>query len=280
MGEVIRRTASPVDIIADVRATLTNAAAKGGVWKTLADERLSPLMAVVTDVDARYAKAESDLTPLQAAVDAKDVDADRMLGRVSDEIWNEVGRPASDPALSILFPGGIAYYADGDVEGQPDRMDLLAELLEASLHPRLPPAQAKAHAKEVRAAAKTLRAAVDLAQPARARVELLDRVRRALATGAQVELSSLKRLYKVERFSEADIHAVIPDRPMTARKSAATPPPVDGPALPPGGSIPVARAGERLTAADSGTLRVGARFREHPTWKSRIEASTVTATRT
>jgi hypothetical protein len=147
-----------------------------------------------------------------------------------------VGRPASDPALSILFPGGIACYAGGDVEGQPDRMDLLAELLDASLHPRLPAIQAKAHAKEVRANAKVLRAAVDLARPARARVELLDRVRRAIATSAQVELSSLKRLYKVERFSESDIHAVIPDRPPTPKRTA--PPPSDVPAQPSSGSPP------------------------------------------
>jgi hypothetical protein len=117
-------------------------------------------------------------------------------------------------------------------------MDLLAELLEAGLHPRLPLAQAKAHAKEIRAASKTLRATVDLAEPARVRLELLDRVRRALATGAQVELSNLKRLYKVEHFSEADIHAVIPDRPVTTRKGGATPAPGDGPALPLGGSSP------------------------------------------
>ena len=143
MGEVIRRTASPVDIIADVRATLTNAAAKGGVWKELAEERLSALMGLVTDIEARFEQAEATLIPLAAALDAKDVESDRLLGRVSDEIWNEVGRPASDPALSILFPGGIAYYAGGDVEGQPDRMDLLAELLDASLHPRLPAVQAK-----------------------------------------------------------------------------------------------------------------------------------------
>lgn len=238
MGEVIRRTASPVDIIADIRATLANASAKGGVWKTLADERLAGLTVVVSDVDARYAKAQSDLTPLQAGLDAKDVEADRMLGRVSDEIWNEVGRPASDPALSILFPGGIAYYADGDVAGQPDRMDLLAELLEAGLHPRLPTAEAKAHAKDVRAMAKTLRMALEQAQPARARVALLDRVRRALATAAQVELSSLKRLYKVERFSEADIHSVIPDRPMTARKTAVPPTPGTGQGTTPDGSSP------------------------------------------
>jgi hypothetical protein len=238
MGEVIRRTASPVDIIADVRATLTNAAAKGGVWKELAEERLSALMGLVTDIEARFAQAEQTLIPLAAAVETKDVEADRLLGRVSDEIWNEVGRPASDPALSILFPGGIAYYAGGDVEGQPDRMDLLAELLDASLHPRLPAAQAKAHAKDVRANAKVLRAAVDLARPARARVELLDRVRRAIATSAQVELSSLKRLYKVERFTEADIHAVIPDRPPSAKRTAPTPPANDVPGVPSSGAAP------------------------------------------
>ena len=117
-------------------------------------------------------------------------------------------------------------------------MDLLAELLEASLHPRLPAAQAKAHAKEVRANAKVLRAAVDLARPARGRVELLDRVRRAIATSAQVELSSLKRLYKVERFSEPDIHAVIPDRPPTTKRTAPTPPANDVPGQPSSGSPP------------------------------------------
>jgi hypothetical protein len=149
---------------------------------------------------------------------------------VSDEIWNEVGRPASDPAFSVLFPGGIAYYADGKVEDQPDRMDLLAELLESNIHPRLSPAQVKGHTRDVRAGAKQLRAAVEAARAPSGRMELLERVRRAVAMVAQAELSALKREYKNQHFTEANIHAVIPDRPAASKKAA--PQPVPGPSGP------------------------------------------------
>src|SRR5215471_20253718 len=53
MGELIRRTAAAEDIIADVRATLTNAAAKGGAWKVLAEERLSDVAALIDRVEGR-----------------------------------------------------------------------------------------------------------------------------------------------------------------------------------------------------------------------------------
>jgi hypothetical protein len=227
MGEVIRRTASADDIFADVRATLVNARAKGGIWKALAEGQLADVVVLIDGVEVRVAATGKELDPLAATLDAKNDESDRLLGRVSDEIWNEVGRPAADPALSILFPGGIAYYADGSTETQPDRMDLLAELLESNIHPRLSPAQAKAHAKEVRASSKTLRAAVEAARVPAARADLLQRVRRAVAMTAQVELAGLKRMYKIEHFSEADIHAVIPDRPNVPRKGAppVTPPP-------------------------------------------------------
>lgn len=223
MGEVIRRTAAAEDIIADVRSTLANAGAKGGEWNELATQRLADVVALIDDVGARLAKAEAALEPLVAAVDARNADADAVLGRVSDAIWNAVGRPASDPALSVLFPGGIAYYADAVVEKQPGRMELLAELLESRIHPRLAPDQAQAHAKDIRASAKQLRAAVDALAAPSERVELLQRVRRALATVAHADLTSLKRLYKNEHFSQADIHAVIPDRPASAEKAKAAP---------------------------------------------------------
>jgi hypothetical protein len=146
-----------------------------------------------------------------------------LLGRISDEIWNEVGRPAADAALSILFPGGIAYYADGEQEEQPDRMALLAELLQAGIHPRLPRDKAQAHAATILDAAAALRSAYDSARLPLIKVKQLEQVRRALATGAQVQLAGLKRRYKVERFSEAEIHSVIPDRPAAAKKTAEKP---------------------------------------------------------
>lgn len=223
MGELIRRTAAADDIIADVRATLTSAGAKGGTWKELAEQRLSGVVALIDNVETQLVKAEAKLEPLLAVVSAKSDDADAVLGHVSDEIWNEVGRPAADPALSVLFPGGIAYYSDGSVDKQPARMDLLAELLESRIHPRLSPEQVKAHAKDIRAASNELRGAVDAVAAPNERVELLQRVRRALATVAHADLTSLKRLYKNEHFSQSDIHGVIPDRPVSAKKSGATP---------------------------------------------------------
>lgn len=223
MGEVIRKTAAANDIFNDVRATLVNARAKGGVWATLAEEQLAAVLELVETVTSRHQQASQPLPPLLAAIETKDEEADRLLGRISDEIWNEVGRPASDAALSILFPGGIAYYADGKQEEQPDRMVLLAELLEAGIHPRLPSDKARAHAQAILDSAAALRSAYEAAQPPLLQLKQLEQVRRALATNAQVQLAGLKRLYKVERFSEAEIHAVIPDRPPAPRKPVPAP---------------------------------------------------------
>ncbi len=100
----------------------------------------------------RAQAAELTLTPLAAAVVAKDAVADALLGRISDEIWNIVGRPAADPALAVLFPGGVAYYAEGATEAQPDRMEVLAQLLVAGIHPKLPKDKAASAAAEVTAA--------------------------------------------------------------------------------------------------------------------------------
>ncbi len=71
------------------------------------------------------------------------------------------------------------------------------------------------------------------------RAELLQRVRRALATVAHADLTSLKRLYKNEHFSQADIHAVIPDRPAPAGKPKA-PPGEPGTPTGPGSTTPTA----------------------------------------
>jgi len=72
MGELIRRTASADDIIADVRGTLTSAVARGGEWQELAEQQLSDVVALFDNVEARLEKAEAALQPLLAAVDAKE----------------------------------------------------------------------------------------------------------------------------------------------------------------------------------------------------------------
>ncbi len=228
MGEVIHRKAAADDIIKDINTTSINANAKGGKWKSLAAEHLDPLVALIAAVMARLTAAQEAARPLIAGQNVEDDKADKLLGRISDEIWNAVGRPAFDPALSILFPGGIAYYAEGADEEQPDMMELLADLLEAGIHPRLDGALARRAAGEIRAAAAAMRDAVTAGRRARVRAEMLGRMKTAVARAGQIDLADLKRLYKTEQFSEAEIHTVIPDRERRGSSKgpgSGTPPP-------------------------------------------------------
>ena len=217
MGEVIRKDATPDDIINDVRATLQNAASKGGTWRELAEQRLVPVLMLFDGVESQRKASGAEVEPLVAKLAAENERADGVLGMVSDDVWNAVGRPAADPALSILFPGGIAYYAEGEVTEQPDRMEVLVQLLGSGIHPKLSLDKAQAAAAEVKAAAATLRTTVDAMRIPLTRLNVLARVRVSVAKSAQIELSNLKRLYKAASLSEAEIHGVIPDRTRMAR---------------------------------------------------------------
>ncbi|HEX2573654.1 MAG TPA: hypothetical protein VH877_29155 [Polyangia bacterium] len=217
MGDVIRRTAAAEDIFADVRSTHANALAKGGLWHSIAEARLGPVVKLIDRVEERYQAALKALAPLTAALDDMDDRADELLSRISDDIWNDVGRPAHDPALALLFPGGIGYYTEGPDDEQPDRMELLAELLEANLHPKLELARVRRYAAEIRDAAQEYAGLVELHGTARRRVELLGRIRVAVARSAHVELAGVKRCYKAEGFGEAEIHTVIPDHGIAAK---------------------------------------------------------------
>jgi hypothetical protein len=161
---------------------------------------------------------------MAASLAAADDRCDDLVGRVSDDVWNAIGRPAQDPAFDLLFPGGVAYYADGSIDEQPDRMDLLAELLELGIHPQLDAARGRALADEIRTAAAELRGQVDTTRPLRARLTLADRMETAIARSAQSALARLKRQWKADGKSEADIHSVIPDRPKPKKAAPGTPP--------------------------------------------------------
>ena len=124
-----------------------------------------------------------------------------------------------------MFPGGNAFYVDGDVTEQPDRMDLLVELITANVHPKLSPDVAKASIDTITAESTALRAAVDAARPARAKLLLLERVLTAVTRSAAIEIAQFKRLLKAHGFTETDAHTIIPDRSSTpAKKEAPTAP--------------------------------------------------------
>jgi hypothetical protein len=224
MGEVIRKDAAADDIAADCNTTLANAAARGGTWKQLAHERLGPTMALYTKVAADLSQTEATLGPLLAVIKATDKETDDFLSAKADEMWNLIGRPAFDAAYSLVWPGGPSTYTDGPDNEQPERMELLAELLTANLHPKVDAAWATALADDVRARAKTYRAHLDAIHPQRSKLNLLKKMRGTVARAAQMEIARLKKRYLAEGFTEVDVHQVIPDRPRPkAAKSASLP---------------------------------------------------------
>jgi hypothetical protein len=231
MGEVIRKDAAADDIAADGITTLTGAVAKGGAWKQLAEERLGPAISLFNKVVADLNQAETALGPLKAAVNAYDNEADDFLGAKADEMWNLIGRPAFDASYSLAWPGGASTYADGPDDEQPERMDLLAEILEANLHPKIDAAWSSALAAEVRSRAAKYRSLLDAARPMHTKVGLLRKMKGVVARSVQMELSRLKRRYLAEGFREPEIHQVIPDR---SRSKAAKPAeaPAKGPDAP------------------------------------------------
>lgn len=219
MGELIRPNAAADDIFTDVRTSYANAVAKGGDCKERAEQVIKPVIVLIDAIDAELKTAQEVAAPLLADVRAKNEEADAELLRIFDDTWNDVGRPANDRYLSLLFPGGASYFTDGDTPGQPVRMELLAKLFDRNLHPKLTAAQCTAYTGRVRAAAADLKGALDAASVPSANAALLERVRTSLARAAQFELVNLKRMFKVDGLSEAEIHAIIPDRP-TAKKAA------------------------------------------------------------
>lgn len=85
-------------------------------------------------------------------------------------------------------------------------------------------ATTKSATTQLRSASGTMRKAVDDWRPFAAKLDLLEHARVAVGRNIQVQLAALKRAYKAEGFSEADIHTVIPDRPRQAAKTHAPAP--------------------------------------------------------
>jgi hypothetical protein len=219
MGDVIRASAAVDEIFKDVRITLEESIARGATIKERAEVGVGPVVAMIDATEQELKAAKTALTPLLAALNAENDRADALLNRIYDETWNDVGRPANDRYLALMYPGGANYYTDGDTAGQPARMELLAKLYDRAPHPKLGKEQAQAYAVRIREGAAALKEDVDAAAAPAANVALLERVRTALGRVAQFELANLKRMFKIDGMNEAAIHTIIPDRPV-AKKTA------------------------------------------------------------
>lgn len=240
MGEVITKQAAVEDIAADLDTTLVNAAARGGMWAKFAEEMVRPSVDLLAEIELEVTATSAAVTRLTQDVEVRDDEADALLAAGYDEIYNLAGRPGNDVILSLLYPGGSSAYTGAATAEQPVHMNMLARLLERRLHPAIPADRALAMAAEVRVAARRLREAVQaLAGPA-AELAMLTTMRSVLARAGQVQLVRLKRTWKGQGASEADIHQVIPDRPRPRKPKGA------------GSAGAAARASEpRVDAADA-----------------------------
>lgn len=160
MGEIIRRDAATDAIVDDARKTLTNATTRGGRWKELAEGRLAPVLTLFTNIETQRKAAEDAHAPHVASIDMLNEKADKTIGKVYDVIWNELGRPGWDASLAVIFPDGISYYAGGDTDEQPARMQILVRLLQSGIHPKLSKETGDACAAEISAEANALDAAI------------------------------------------------------------------------------------------------------------------------
>jgi hypothetical protein len=231
MGDVVGKKAAAETIMADVETTYEKAKARGGKWFELAERMIGGPMMLKATLATQLREAEAEVRPLLAAVEAQDDAADKLVGQISDDAWNAIGRPASDPTYEVVFPNGIGYYTEGPDAEQPHRMELLAQLLEMKMLARLPAAQAASMGKRLRDMAAAYRKVIEPVAAPRSRLQMLERATTALAHSSQIALAQLKRLYRAEGFTEAEIHTVIPDRPR--KKASAATPPTPSPA--PGG---------------------------------------------
>jgi hypothetical protein len=213
MGDVAIRDGTEAAILAEARAALQAFAAKGGAWKRAAEEKLAPILSLLAGILAELAKARGAEAPVTAAVIAASERGEACIERVYGALKDALGRPAFDAAMAILFPGGTGFYTAGSADDQPDRMELLAQLLEAGVHPKVPIEAARALAKETRGAARALREAVDAARIPRARVRLLEEAVLVTAASAQAELVALGQLLESGGLNESTEAKDPPDAP-------------------------------------------------------------------
>lgn len=227
MGEIISKQAATDDIMADIHTTLAAARARGGAWATDGDTFLGQVLAVADRATTERDQAEAEARPLRLTLAARDAQADDLILKFYDETYNLLGRPGYDPLWSLLYPGGASAYTEGNTMDQPERMELLVTLLRSNVHPGIPDDRAKIMATELEVAAADLKEAVNALVRPSTRAAHFDRLRQILARSGQVQLSRLKRHWKGQGRSEADIHQVIPDRPRRSKAATDAPAPSD-----------------------------------------------------
>ena len=211
MGTVISREAATPKILSDAILVMGRCRKLGGEWAKQGEIFLSEVVGLAVLNTAEGKLRATEYTDAVTARGIALVAAHDTVAKGFDDLSNELGRPARDLWLSILFPGG-ADCTDGPMETRPAQMESVVTTLETVGHPRIDKARTTAIAADIRVRAVSLRDALLHVDAANGRKLAHARVARAIADTAQAQLVAFKRVMLALHYSETEITTVIPDR--------------------------------------------------------------------
>ena len=210
--------------IDDFATTLRRAKKVGGPIDALAQEYLADSMIYI---EAAQADAKVSTDASNDAADSLLVGLRRVhlaVGRIYDECWNLLERPAENPWLKLAFPNATSTVTAARPSEQPLRLRHAARILRTRPHPRIDPARAAALATELEGLADDLQALVTARDDARNTQALDASVLKAQVQLGHHQLALLKKAMLADHLSEAEVHRIIPGHSASKGK----PEPEDG----------------------------------------------------
>jgi hypothetical protein len=209
---VARERIDVADIIDAIRASLANARARGEPWRVHVEEHLGGVEALLDKLTAGRGAVNGQLTQYEAEIAEHSRKANVFIEETADKIWDRMGRPTNDPLYRILFfPVEGELLTGAPSEEQPDRMDLLADMIMAGVYAPLDTEVATAVASEIQKQASAYYIVVDNARRLRRKLKILDALEELIARTGHVQHANLRRSLRAEGFAEAEIHEVVPD---------------------------------------------------------------------
>lgn len=211
MGEVISASAAAAKRIEDFRTTLGRCEARGVAAKDASDRFLAPVLLLADAAEEQRKSAREALADAEAKVDAVDARADGDIGAVRDDLWNALGRPANSPVMSAVFAGGIGSYTGQSDDMQPVMMRVLggrlAAIDDAALQDRK-----SGWVQRIAAAREAMEQVLPSLRDAKAAAIIAEAAYYDAARAARRALVKMKSYLKIEGWTEAQVHELIPDR--------------------------------------------------------------------
>lgn len=200
-------------LLGELEDALVSCRNEGDVVQRVAEERLSALIALLSVTAGELQKAKDAAAPLALRLQ----EIQRGIGERVNELYKDIqqamGNPAIDVASALLFPGGTGFYTEGSPGEQSDRIELLAQLLEAGMLSKLPAEGKKHFGGKAREISKEILQDAEALRIPRARVALLERSLGVVIKSARLEIGNLKKRLSAEGIAGDVIRRIFAPKP-------------------------------------------------------------------